>query len=285
MSSPPMAAPPPRASSRGCWSILPPRGSGVSFAIYNTATGTNGITTGGLQALQPGNYASALPAAGTPNGAADINIGNFTTGFTTLSLANTVGFYQSTGINSLTLNQTPASGNAITLANLSVSRIDSGGILDTVSNTIGGSGSITDTLTQAREFIIHTIGAGTTLTINASIGGALVPSTGGLTKDGQGTLILGAAQNAYTGQTSINLGTLQSARRLGQRQRHLLLRHDGSRRERGHIHGQHRAESGRRCGRHPRSQRPQPQHRQRSASAGTLPGTGGSIINTAAPAW
>ncbi|OYW77350.1 MAG: hypothetical protein B7Z37_04705 [Verrucomicrobia bacterium 12-59-8] len=189
-------------------------GSGTSFATYNATAGTT--NTNGLQALSATNYAQALPTVGTANGTSDVNLGNFTGGFTTLTLTNAVGALQSTGINSLTLNAAPASGNAITIAGNATLSIDSGGILATTSDTIGvtGSGrlgSISNTATQAREFVIWTAGSGTTLTLNAALGGAMTPFTGGLTKSGAGTLVLSAAQNSYTGNTIIDLGTVKLA--------------------------------------------------------------------------
>ncbi|WP_395730694.1 autotransporter-associated beta strand repeat-containing protein [Prosthecobacter sp.] len=119
--------------------------------------------------------------------------------------------YTSTVINSLTFST--AVNPTLTINAGRNIGLDSGGILATVSATIGavGGGFINASGSSSREMLIYTAGSSTVLTINAAVGGIIVPSPNGLTKSGEGTVILGAAQNSYTGQTRINLGTLKLA--------------------------------------------------------------------------
>ena len=152
-------------------------GPGSSFAAYS---GTNG-----LQVLQAGDFGAALV----------LNTNVVATSALTAPAAGLT-------INSLTLKAggglTIGAGNNITL--------DSGGVLATASATIGGAGTLTATLappstTVLKEIIIHTAGSGTTLTISTPIA-----TNGGLTKAGDGKLVLGA-QNTFTGALRLNGGT------------------------------------------------------------------------------
>ena len=154
-------------------------GPGSSFATYSAANG--------VQVLQAGDFAATLIATN--------NV------VTSAALTAPAGGLT---INSLTLKAggglTIGAGNNITL--------DSGGVLATASATIGGAGILTATLappstTLLKEIIIHTAGTvtGTILTISTPIA-----TTGGLTKAGDGKLILGA-QNTFTGAVRLNGGT------------------------------------------------------------------------------
>ncbi len=81
-----------------------------------------------------------------------------------------------------------------------------GGILVTGgSATINGAGGVTTN--GAADLIIRVNGASDVLNLNTPV---LSTTTGGLTKTGEGTLIL-SAQNAHTGITSLNEGTIQLA--------------------------------------------------------------------------
>ncbi len=175
-------------------------GSGVSFAF----NGSNG-----LRALAANEMDTTFTASN------NILINTTTplsTGAATLPYVGTSATaYKSTVINSLTFS-TAVNPTLTVNAGLNIA-LDSGGILATVSATIGsvGGGFINASGTNSREMLIYTAGSGTVLTINAAVGGVIVPSPIGLTKSGEGSVILGAAQNSYTGQTRINLGTLKLA--------------------------------------------------------------------------
>ena len=174
--------------------------SGATAIGGTTATFANYTAAAGLQPMAAGNFAAALPTAGTANSATDLNIRTTAP----VTLANTTTSYQTTGINSLTFN---AAATGVTINDKANLSLDSGGILATASNTIGGAGMIN--VAGNREALVHVYGANT-LTIDVPLGGAVAPTTGGLTKAGNGTLILGAANgNNYTGTTTLNLGTVQ----------------------------------------------------------------------------
>ncbi|MDB5320604.1 MAG: Autotransporter-associated beta strand repeat protein [Phycisphaerales bacterium] len=163
------------------WALLDTtnNGTGSSFATYNT--------TNGFQAL---NFATD----GVTNAlTANANVLS-TTGVTTAGV---------NVINSLTLN-----GGGATVGAGSGLQLLSGGILNlsgstATPNTIAGPGFITTNANA--ELIIHSTGT-SALGISAQIAG----TTGGLTKADGGTVILGARE-LYTGNTTINGGTLQLA--------------------------------------------------------------------------
>jgi len=155
-------------------------GTGSSFAAYNT--------TNGFQAL---NFAT--------DGVTNLLTANTnvlsTTGVTTTAGVN--------AINSLTLN----GGGAVINAGSTLT-LNSGGLLNlsgsaATPNTISGSGVLT-TLSNA-ELIVHSTGT-SALNISSQITG----TSGGLTKADDGKLIL-SAQELYTGNTTVNGGTLQFA--------------------------------------------------------------------------
>ncbi len=152
-------------------------GPGSSFATYSAANG--------VQVLQAGDFAATLIATN--------NV------VTSAALTAPVGGLT---INSLTLK----AGGGLTIGAGNNITFDSGGVLATASATIGGAGILTATLappstTLLKEIIIHTPVIGTTLTISTPIA-----TTGGLTKAGDGKLILGA-QNTFTGAVRLNGGT------------------------------------------------------------------------------
>jgi autotransporter-associated beta strand protein len=112
-----------------------------------------------------------------------------------------------TQINSLTLN----SGGGVTAATalapnaaLNTLTLTTGGVLGFAGNA-GINTTELSTLSNA-EIIFHTVGSGTTLTVNSFIAG----TNGGLVKADAGTLSLAAPQ-FYTGATTVNGGTLSLA--------------------------------------------------------------------------
>ncbi len=200
-------------------------GSGISFAVSDTTANIG---------LRPLNTSTEMVTTFTANdnillnSATPLSAGAATTNYAT-TLLNSLTF--STAANpTLTIN----AGQNVTL--------DSGGILTTVSSTIGGASVATSGFLNAangatgREMIITTAGSGTTLTINSAVGGAVAPSTAGLTKSGEGTLLLNAAQNNYTGATPPQSGHVEAGPGDEHQQRPLLQVHD---RPGGQRHGLH----------------------------------------------
>ena len=96
--------------------------------------------------------------------------------------------------------------------------VQSGGMLDFSGNTttIAGPGYLnattttTSLTTNATQLIFQifndanaSVWGTTTLQVNATVGGAIAPTTGGLVKSGDGTLILNSSNvNSYTGGTT-----------------------------------------------------------------------------------
>jgi autotransporter-associated beta strand protein len=131
------------------------------------------------------------------------------------------------GLGTLTLNGTNTYTGATTLnsGTLSIAAITNGGVAGALGNSTNDAGNLvlgggtleyTGTVdgTTNRDF---TLTAGTTSgisvansTVSLTISGAAAATNGGLTKSGAGTLILSGA-NAYTGDTTITVGTLEIA--------------------------------------------------------------------------
>ena len=115
-----------------------------------------------------------------------------------------------TSVNSLTFE----SGGGLTIADYRTLTNASGGILAKTSATIAttGSGIGKGALfgNSNTEAVVFVFGSANTLTIEAPVGGALAPSTGGLTLSGNGKLVLASTTgNNYGGTTTVHLGTLQ----------------------------------------------------------------------------
>jgi fibronectin-binding autotransporter adhesin len=105
----------------------------------------------------------------------------------------------------LTLNGTGVSGGGA-LRNLNNNNTLTGAVTlasATRINSDGGTLTLTGTVTGAGQNL--TVGGAGNTTINQALG----ITTGSLTKDGSGTLVLGGA-NAYSGATTVSGGTLQA---------------------------------------------------------------------------
>jgi autotransporter-associated beta strand protein len=175
-------------------------GSGTSFGVVDAAGGTIGIRplNGTTEMSTPAAAGSVVANNNNRINNAGVTLGIAATGLTT------------TLVNSLTIN----SGGSLVINALRNLDLDSGGLLATASATIStsGAGISQGTLRTPsnRELIIHTAASTTTLTIDAALSGALAPTQGGLTKSGEGTLVLNSAiGNSYIGTTTLNLGTVQ----------------------------------------------------------------------------
>ena len=174
------------------WALVDSSGTGygMSLATYSTANST-------FQALNFSNV-SGVTNTLTTNANVLLNTGVAT-------VANSGVFY----INSLTLSG--SNGGLVSSATISAGstiELQSGGLLGIGSATISGPGGLWTN--GNAELIVHTpnpdSGGTTALTISAPI----VDSTGGMTKADGGLLTI-AAQNLFTGTTTINGGTLQTA--------------------------------------------------------------------------
>jgi autotransporter-associated beta strand protein len=126
--------------------------------------------------------------------------------------ASTGSLLATTPVNSLIFGGSSMSlGGTLTIDLNRALNLESGGVLATASSSIepgtAGAGAL-NTVSNA-AFYFHTPGAGTVLSVNVPLGGVLAPTSGGLAKSGEGTLVLNGANNFYTGLTALNLGTLQ----------------------------------------------------------------------------
>jgi autotransporter-associated beta strand protein len=159
-------------------------GSSVTFATWDATSG-----------IRPLNEATEMDTTFTANN--NIRL------LSALTAGNATTVYTNTLVNSLTFE----SGGSLTINALRNVTVDSGGILAKASATISGTGSLT--ATTANNLSIFTMGSGTLLEVDVPVGGLYgAPSTGGLSKSGDGTLMLNA-QNNYIGETRLNLGKLQ----------------------------------------------------------------------------
>ncbi|MFN5805594.1 MAG: autotransporter-associated beta strand repeat-containing protein, partial [Opitutia bacterium] len=178
----------------------------ASTAQFATWDSTNGVRPLNFSSEMSAPAASATVTADTNTRVAAANV----------TLGTGVAGVTATVLNSLTFE----SGGSMVLNAFRDLRLNSGGILAKASTTIAvggtglGVGSINarDGGTNNRRYYVHVMGAPTILTSNATFGGAYAPTTGGLAKTGDGTLLLNSsASSNYTGTTSINLGTLEIA--------------------------------------------------------------------------
>ncbi|MFO0810693.1 MAG: autotransporter-associated beta strand repeat-containing protein [Gemmataceae bacterium] len=169
----------------------------VPWMVGDTSATGNGATfltidtlTAGLRPLNlTTEFATSLPSAGTTN------FDNVRLSGSTVTLSGGPG---TVGVNSLILAGAAAQTVAGTGETLT---LNSGALL--LANTAGATINNTVTLDfLGREAVIHTAGTAV-LTVNAAING-----TGGLTKAGAGTLILGTA-NTLSGGLTISNGTVR----------------------------------------------------------------------------
>ncbi|MBL9133345.1 MAG: autotransporter-associated beta strand repeat-containing protein, partial [Verrucomicrobiaceae bacterium] len=163
-------------------------GASAGFAVYDTTANV------GLRALAPSEATSAFTLDQNILVNSGISAGGAAPNLTT------------SRVNSLTFE----TGGSLAIEAMRNVTVQSGGILAKASASITTSITGTGYLNADANanLIFHTMGAGTTLTVNVPVGGVVGPSTGGLAKSGEGTLVLNA-QNSYLGETRVNAGILQ----------------------------------------------------------------------------
>ena len=173
----------------------------------NTDLGNGGNWQGGVAPLDDGSANVVFDASrfGSGNGSLNPNLANFNWYFDTLTFGGGSSFtIGSTGNHGLNL------GSGITQNSTAAQTISVPTFLtdDQTWSFASGAGALNFTTTSASGQIINqghtlTLNAAGTNTLNGRIGG-----TGALVSNGAGTMIL-AANNTYTGATTISAGTLQ----------------------------------------------------------------------------
>jgi len=180
----------------GAGSDITKRGSGTTvLSGNNTFTGTVTIENGILEARS--NNALGSTAAGTT-----VQSGG------TLALSNTI----TVGAETLSLTGTGEGGRGA-LLNLSGSNAYNGAVTLAGASTVAAeAGTLTlgGTLAAGANALTFQTASGTTIQANGIISG----TDATLVKNGAGTLVLNAA-NTYTGETTVNAGTLRVANNAG----------------------------------------------------------------------
>jgi fibronectin-binding autotransporter adhesin len=152
--------------------------NGADYAVYDANGYVRAMTTG----INPWDYASSMSSG------RNVKLTSSTTASGTPLTLNLSG--SSAGV-SLSSGQSLS----LTLGGL----LKGGGGTATISG-----GTVLNTAGQSVEFVIRTDTAADQLAINMPVSGGT-----GLTKSGQGTLVLGSS-NSYGGSTTINAGTLRT---------------------------------------------------------------------------
>lgn len=213
-------------------------GSGVNIAAASGTVTVTGVPTSTATTL-PGNghiYINGADFARSNGGAMVTPVYGTDAGFVVAGAALTAANHNlvtaGTSSGAMTISSLKISGSQTVaqtgLLTINVGANTSGGILQT-----GGSGTISGTgvtTSGSGDLVIRVDGAGDQLTMMAPI---TATTTGGLTKNGDGLLLLQGAQAYLGGATTINQGqiTLDTGSRLGgasaSNNNNLVIRQDG----------------------------------------------------------
>ena len=178
-------------------------GLGVNDLSLNAETISVPLTLASTQTLNVGARMGSLTLSGVISGA---TFGLTTTGNGLLTLSGTNTYSGATTLSGdtvavATLGNGGVAGSLGQASNAAANLVFDGGTLRFTGATAATDRSFTITPGKSANWDITT----NTLTEN----GSAAATTGGLTKAGGGTLALGGATNLYTGNTSINQGTLK----------------------------------------------------------------------------
>ena len=160
-------------------------GAGTAGGIANTFLTYD--TTSGLRPLDLTNEYNTI---------ANVNLGTATNNNIKVTASGTL--IASSSINSLLMT-----GGTLSITNGTALTIGSGAILSTSSATIASTSGATGTLAFGAVPAYIDVNSGTTLAISA-----LVTGSGGIDKIGNGSLTLSGTSNTYTGNISLESGTL-----------------------------------------------------------------------------
>lgn len=177
----------------------------LASVFTTTSGGYDSITS---LTLNPGSGVSNSYSGNIANGAAGMSITKTGLGTQVLSGNNSYSGGTTLSAGTLVLANTSAAGNGtITQTDgTSVLKLDTTGTIANAMSIYNVVSNQTVTLTGAitAQNTTYDVASGTTLSINGSIGGS-----GGVTKEGEGTLDLNAA-NTYAGATEITSGTVEA---------------------------------------------------------------------------
>jgi autotransporter-associated beta strand protein len=194
-------------------------GTGLALTIGgagNTTIGTTGINTGAAGTLtKDGSGTLTITAAGNYTGATTVSAG-------VLNIQNATATGTAAGGISVTSGAALEMQGGIAVGaealTLNGSGIGTSGALRNISgnNTYGGTITLGSSGRVNSDAGMLTLSGGITGTQNLTVGGAgdttisgaIATSTGTLTKDGLGTLLLSSSANTFSGNIAVSAGTL-----------------------------------------------------------------------------
>ncbi len=186
-------------------------GGGTMILTQNNTYGGGTTISGGILQLGNGGTTGIIAGNVVNDGVLAFNRSDNITFAGDISGSGSVA-YMGPGVVTLTGNSTYTGGTAITGGTVLAGSDSAFGAAGTGLTIVGGTVQATASFTMARPITLTTPGGtfdtnGNMLTVLGAISG-----TGGLIKQGAGTLEL-ASVNVYTGATTVNAGTLALSRR------------------------------------------------------------------------